>query len=166
MERLVLSDHLPLPTLEEISPLPGRIGELQTEKQAKISVYRQCVAEFGDFIENDLGRAMECQDEAMKVEQEIMGLQGEIDQLCTELAGLVSEKLTEARILRKRMNGRRSPTLDEAVDLMEQVQEHQSQKDFTAALLKAEQALMLLGGYAREQLRASFAHHQGMLGSL
>ena len=161
-----------VPSLGEISSLPGRIETIENQKILKVASYRGCVDDLESASGKDLYQALELTEKANEVEREIDSLCCQIDQLQTELNAQVTEKLTEVRILFKKMagNGNRSfaetPLLRDVADAMAAAKGHQEAKDLTAALVKAHQACTLLTGLATEQVREKLSHHRERAESL
>lgn len=166
-ETLVLTaPEISLPSLEELSPLPGRINAIEREREEQLMAYRSCVEELGRVPKRDLEQAFELVEKANQFEREVDALGGQIEQLATELNAQVTEKLAEARILFKRMNGNgyrslaETPVLKEAAEAMTVAQEYQRERDLTSALLNACRASLLLSEFAQEQVRSRISHHQ------
>jgi len=161
-----------VPSLEEISSLPGRIESLENDKAVKVALYRGCLDELESASRKDLFQALELTEKANELEREIDSLWSQVEQFKTELNTQVTGKLTEARILFKKMagNGSRSfaenPVLQTAAEAMATAKDQQEGKALTEALIKAHQACTLLSGLASEQVRNTLSHHRQRAESL
>jgi len=153
-------------SLDEISPLPGKIESLKEQRAQKVASYQSSCNELEEsFAGGNLDQASELCERADGMEREVDTLSAEIMQGEAELNGLIVEKLTDGRMLFKRLgnhNGGRQQVKSAAEYLVKAKEAHEV-KNLTAALLQAHQAIALLDELAREHISSRISYHRNRI---
>ena len=148
-------------SLGEISPLPGKINSFTEQRDRKVASYQGLVKQFEKALAQDnLDPALELADKADATEREVDTLTTQIKRCETELNSLIVEKLTDARVLFKRLGSSRNGQAEAAANYLLKAKEAQKAKDLTAALLQAHQAITLLQSLARNHVNSRLTHHR------
>ena len=157
---LMEGTEVKVPSVQEISPLPAQIEQLEAELEEKKASYRMIVEGIESAVERDLDEAQALVEQADAAERDFDEMSSKVVRLCNELSALVTEKAMEVRVLGKKLglNGGKQ-SVNQADEILSEALLRQKEGRLTSALLKVHEAHALLNEAVWNEVKARMSHH-------